>query len=909
MNRFFTKLLVLIALMSGGQMFAQAQVNVEALKGLTNEFNAKWDEAHQRVLQYAKENNMEVWREREDGRVVELVDVTDGQPVFFITDNLGASKTTRVSELWVGGSTGLEYTGEGYAELGEWDAGHVRKTHQEFMDGGTSRAHPQDGNYSTHYHSTHVAGTMIAAGVVGDAKGALYGGDLKYWQWSADDAEMAAAAANGLEISNHSYGYLRGWNHDNGNWTWHGNTNVDPNEDYKFGFYDGDAKAWDQIAWNAPTYLIVKSAGNDRGEGPSNGEHENDGGDDGFDCIGTRGIAKNIMTVGAVYEVLEYEGPESVEMSDFSCWGPADDGRIKPDIVGKGVGVYSTMDGSDSDYGTSQGTSMSAPNVSGSLAMLQHHYQQTHDGESMLAATLKGLALHTADEAGPNPGPDYMFGWGLMNSQRAAEIISDDVGQVVIDERVLNSGDIYTREVYVPAGSNFSVTICWTDVPGTPTSPQLDPDDPMLVNDLDLRVMDESNDTYYPWKLDRDNPEAAATNNSKNFVDNVEKVEIENATGGTYTIYVDHDGSISGGSQAYSIIISGIEDYTVVPECSSQLNSPENGGTDAFLNHEITWQPAYFASSYDVYFGTDGGGTTTPTNIYNGENILENHFSYFMNKNTTYYLQVVPKNNMGNASGCDEIWSFTTMGAITSYPYEEGVEDVTKPELPEFWQAYNYSDQKWLSTNLIAHSGGMAMSCYYDNGLVEFDYDNWFVSPPFEVADGNEYNATFFYKGFIPGHSEHMSVYWGFTPNVEDLTNLILDDNDMTVADWTEGEGLIIPNADTIVFLGFHLSSVGGYGAFLDDIKMEDWGAVGIGDNPVVTSEPEVYSTANSIIVKSKSDWDNAVIEVVSLVGQRMLKVKHTQYSNLDMSAAGAGVYLVRMYTSDKSITRKVIIR
>ncbi len=908
MKKKLTKFLLIIALMAGIQLVAQNVTNVEALTELSNQFKSEWDIAHEKVMIYAQENNMEVWQETEDGRVIELVDVRDGKPIFFVTDNLGASKTTRVSELWVGGSTGLDYTGEGYFQLGEWDAGHVRKSHQEFMDDGISRAYNQDGNYSTHYHATHVAGTMIAAGVVGDAKGALYGGNLKYWQWSADDAEMAAAAANGLEVSNHSYGFIRGWNHDNGNWTWHGNSNVDPNEDYKFGFYDNDAKAWDQIAWNAPNYLIVKSAGNDRGDGPSNGEHENDGGDDGYDCIGTRGVAKNIMTVGAVNEVLEYEGPNSVNMSSFSCWGPADDGRIKPDIVGKGVGVYSTMDGSDSDYGSSNGTSMSAPNVSGSLAMLQFHYQETHNDIPMLAATLKGLALHTTDEAGDYPGPDYMFGWGLMNSKRAAQVISDDVGQNVIDELELTTGNQYSREVYVPAGTDFKVTICWTDVPGTPTSPQLDPNDPMLVNDLDLTIEDEGKNNYYPWQLDRDDPSAAATNWAKNFVDNVEKVEIDNADGGNYTIIVDYDGSLAGGSQAFSIIISGIEDYTVAPECSSDLESPVDGGTDAFLNHIVTWAPALFASGYNVYFGTDGGGTTTPTNVYNGEHIVNNSFSYFMNRSTTYYLQVIPTNNHGTASGCDDIWSFTTMGGISVFPYEQGVEEVSKPDIPEFWQTYNYSDQKWLSTNLISHTGNMAMSCYYDNGLVEFEYDNWFVSPPFIVVDGNEYNATFFYKGFIPGHSESMSVYWGYSPNVEDLTNLILEDDDMTQADWAEGEGLIIPNADTLIFLGFHLTSPVGYGAFLDDIMMEDWGAVGIGDEKE-KSEPKIYASAKSIIVKTDENWDNAQIEVVSLVGQKIISIEHNQYSKLDMNSYGSGVYLVRIYKGSENITRIVIVR
>lgn len=911
MKRLSTKILFVAALIISSQMFAQRQTNVEALNELSEQFAAKWEIAHQKVLEYTQENNVDIIHETDDGRLVEMVDVRDGKPIYFVTDNLGAAKTTRVNELWVGGNTGLDYTGEGYFQLGEWDGGHVLTSHQEFMNTGTTRVFAQDGNYATHYHSTHVAGTMIAAGVVGDAKGALCGGKLKVWQWSNDDPEMAAAAANGLEISNHSYGYLIGWNYDNGNWTWMGNSNIDPDEDYKFGFYDYDARAWDLIAWNAPNYLIVKSAGNDRGDGPSNagnGQPEVDGGDDGYDCIQPRGIAKNLLTVGAVYEVEEYEGPNSVAMSNFSCWGPADDGRIKPDIVGKGVAVYSTNNTGNTSYMELQGTSMSAPNVSGSMAMLQYHYQETHNGIPMRAATLKGLVLHTADEAGDYPGPDYKFGWGLMNSERAAEIISDDVGQEVLDELELTSGNVYSRDVFVPAGGDFTITICWTDPAGSPTPAQLNPSTPMLVNDLDLKILDENSNTYYPWRLQRDNPSAAATNLSKNYVDNVEKVEIHNAEGGIYTIHVDYAGSLSGGSQDFSLIISGIEDYDVLPECSDDLSDPVDGGADAFLNHNVTWMPALFASSYDVYFGTDGGGTTTPTNIFDGLNVVNNSFSYFMNKNTTYYIQVVPKNNLGIASDCNDIWSFTTMSSISSYPYEEGIENVTKPDLPEFWQAYDYSELKWESTNMLSHSGSMSMGCFYDSGLSEFEYDNWFVSPPFEVVDGNEYNATFYYKGFIPGHSESMSVYWGYTPNVEDLNNLILEDTDMTQANFAEGEGLIIPNADTIIFLGFHLHSPTGYGAFLDDIKLENWGAVSIGGNPE-KSDPKVFTSGMNIIINTDKAWENANVDVVSLLGQKLISIRHNQQSKLNMATYGSGVYLVRIYKDNISITKKVIVR
>ena len=41
------------------------------------------------------------------------------------------------------------------------------------------------------------------------------------------------------------------------------------------------------------------------------------------------------------------------------------------------------------DYTSLSGTSMSSPNVTGTLALLQQHYQATHSASPMYAATLK----------------------------------------------------------------------------------------------------------------------------------------------------------------------------------------------------------------------------------------------------------------------------------------------------------------------------------------------------------------------------------------------------------------------------------------------------------------------------------------------------------------------------------------
>jgi subtilisin family serine protease len=130
--------------------------------------------------------------------------------------------------------------------------------------------------------------------------------------------------------------------------------------------------------------------------------------------------------VGAV-NPLPY-GPansKDISVASFSSWGPTDDGRIKPDIVGDGVDVLSTGNANPASYITLSGTSMSAPNITGSLYLLQEYYSQKNGGAFMRAATLKGLACHTAFDAG-NAGPDYIYGWGLLDMNKAAGAITDN---------------------------------------------------------------------------------------------------------------------------------------------------------------------------------------------------------------------------------------------------------------------------------------------------------------------------------------------------------------------------------------------------------------------------------------------------------------------------------------------------
>lgn len=883
--------------------FGQTTTNVEALQELSEQFRIDWDQNQIKVQKFAAENNIPVRQEIEDGRLIQMVGVVDGIPVFYTTTNYGAAQTTRATQLWVGGSTGLDLTGEGYFQLGQWDGGHVRASHQEFTDQGDSRVENMDGNSPTHYHAQHVAGTLIAAGVKGNAKGMAYEGNLKAWEWSYDNAEMAQAAEDGLEISNHSYNIITGWYY-NGGWTWHGNSGVSPDEDYKFGFYSAAAANMDEIAYNAPNYLIVRSAGNDRGEGPNQGSPENDGGPDGYDCIPIESISKNILTVGAVNQVSNYTGPGSVVMSSFSSWGPADDGRIKPDIVGKGVNVYSTDDGSDTDYQTLSGTSMSSPNVAGTASLLQQYYQSLH-GVPMRSATLKGLIIHSADEAGSYDGPDYKFGWGLMNAERAVNIITGNLEQRLIDELVQTQSDYFSRAVTVSEGADLRVTICWTDPKGSPVNPSLNPRNQMLVNNLNLSVVDENGNTHYPYQLNPENPSAQATTNSVNNIDNVEMVFIENAVASTYTINISHSGSFENGEQAYTLIVTGIDDLAI-PDCVSTLNNPEDGSGSLLLNQLVSWEESNYATSYDIYLGTDGDGTETPTNVFNGENFEENMFYFQMDPDTTYYLQIIAKSEQGNATGCDLIWSFSSMASVKTYPFNEQFDELELPYLPFGYQTFDNSSGEWFTNDFFGHLDDNSVLCLDPDGN-QIDFDNWLITVPFTVKGGEEYDVSYFYRNAYPGITERFAAYWSNSPLPENMTNMIFKDNSFDENNWLEGSGVIEPEEDGTVFIGFHIYTGNGYGVYLDDITVNGW-SVGI-PSTISFAEPTVYSFSGKVIVDADGDWLNSDLNVVNIMGQVVYSGKYSGQITLDIGTAyPSGIYVVTLVNAKQRFSKKISI-
>jgi len=496
-----------------------------------------------------------------DDRVLTIA----GQPTWKVrTDNATSAAVSHVTEVQAA-PYGL--TGAGVV-VSLFELAHGQSdTHPEF--GGRATVHAEGGSSGDKLHATHTAGTIGAAGLLPEAKGMAPAVTIHQFcvdspsndcnnDWLDDKDNLLAPL--GVIADNNSWGYVLGWGSEGGYPVWN------DAEEY-FGAYDLIVGApVDEIS-NTKGILFVNSAGND-GNGAgfsteySEHRHVDEDGDTitdkvfcysrtgtgtdcptgctggcettphdpktPFDTIGVTAGAKNIITVGALSGTTD----ANVFASNFSSRGPAKDGRVKPDVVARGVNVLSTIP--TNSYGRQNGTSMSAPVVTGIAALLTEQWRKTFAGATPTPAQLKALLIAGTKDLG-NPGPDYTYGFGLVNAKNSVDAIIGDAGQ---GNRIrtfpLTQGGTYEVSVVVPQQQTLRVVLDWAD----PSIPYLGGDDiaaKALVNDLDLTVIDPAGATHLPYVLNKDQYTANATLGVNN-TDNTEMLEIPNAAPGVYRV-------------------------------------------------------------------------------------------------------------------------------------------------------------------------------------------------------------------------------------------------------------------------------------------------------------------------------------------------------------------------------------
>ncbi len=553
-----------------------------------------------------------------------------GPPLHIKSNNAVAAQLSHVTPLF-----GAPYnlSGNGVV-LSLFELAAADTAHPEF--GGRLTAHFTGGTISDALHATHVAGTMIASGINPVAKGMAPAATLHEFNVTDDWAivlQNKRSMLPSLSVvgDNNSWGFATAWQANNSGdgpaLVWYGGVEF-------YGAYDGFYSApYDKIAHDG-SVLLVHSAGNDAGNGTptfstpfaphahadDNGKiisgqifcYSQDG--SGTDCpVPTTCSAglihcetahhpnygpfttmeliastKNSMAVGAI--------EPSGLIAGFSARGPARDGRVKPDIVAKGVNQVSTSP--NGGYRPLQGTSMSSPVVAGISALLTEQWRKTFNGQNPTPEILKTLFIAGADDLG-NPGPDYTYGFGLANAQASVDLIlADNNTGSRIRTGDIGQGQTIETTFGLTAAQNIRVVLGWAD-----PEVLLGPDDvagKTLINNLDLKVIDPSGNLVFPYVLDPSNPSAAATRGVNN-VDNTEEVEIRNAAPGTYRVIVTGTTIASGPTQRYVLIANAPLGTTVV--ICTDPNEPNDTPETATLLASATPVRGRFCSQGDVdYF-------------------------------------------------------------------------------------------------------------------------------------------------------------------------------------------------------------------------------------------------------------------------------------------------------------------
>jgi len=406
-----------------------------------------------------------------------------------------------------------------------------------------------------------------------------------------------------------------------------------------WGKYSYQSNRVDDFMWEHPDMLVLFGAGNEGADlKPSDGKVDSG-------SVIVPSTAKNCISVGATetkrgssFEISPYttygakfpmqfplppitddhissDPNKKDEMYARSSRGLTDDNRIKPDIVAPGTFILSTRSSKlnksvdllwgrpsdagyssnlDDDYIFAGGTSLAAPLVSGSAALIRQYLMDVKKEKSPSAALIKGILINGADDSGviPNGGE----GWGRINLESSLSKLLQyyDVKPGIFD------GQANEFEIDVESSEPLRITLIWTDYPGTINASRA------LINDLNLRVSHSgSGITYYGnnfangWSTDK----ASVLDK----INNVENIYIEKPKSGTYKIRI-HGLQVPQAPQPYALVVRGAKSMKSPSPSFTVKLSPDkvkiprgataeykvgayfhfNFDKDVTLNHEIT---------------------------------------------------------------------------------------------------------------------------------------------------------------------------------------------------------------------------------------------------------------------------------------------------------------------------------
>lgn len=304
--------------------------------------------------------------------------------------------------------------------------------------------------------------------------------------------------------------------------------------------------------------------------------------------------AKNVISVGGIRHM------DTLDTSDDS-WngdgfnasiGPAEDGRVKPDLHYWYDSIYTTAPGG---YTPSfNGTSAATPAAAGVLGLMvemwsDNVWNSDPHGETVFqrephASTIKALMVNNAQQYDFSGSSHDLTrthqGWGRPSARLAKERAATSF--VVDEELPLQLGETSLFSVEVPGGeSELKVTMVYTDPPGTVSAAM------HRINDLNLKVTSPGGTVYHGNNGLLVGTESAS-GGSANDLDTVENVFIKNPPAGTWTVEI-HAAEINQDAYpataqedaVYALVVTGGTSQLVQPSAGSlRLNQDVYGCGD-----------------------------------------------------------------------------------------------------------------------------------------------------------------------------------------------------------------------------------------------------------------------------------------------------------------------------------------
>jgi len=415
-------------------------------------------------------------------------------------------------------------------------------------------------------HGTHMAGTMVGSGKASGGKYAgLAPGASLYFQGIVDEEDNLAPPLDLRELFQPAYEagvrvHVNGWGR-------------------KQNTYNSSAAQIDKFVFNHPGFLAVFAAGN---SGPQVGS------------LTSEANSKNALTVGASMSprpAFDNVAGDTNMVAGFSSRGPAEDGRIKPELVAPGTNIISaasrvvkeSLPGRP-EYTSMQGTSMASAVAGGAAALLRQYFRENAGIEEPSAALMKATLINGARRL---DGVPAAAGFGLLDIGSTVMALENRLFEPVDNKEGLSTGESITleREV-IRGGAPFKATLAWTDPPAVPGSRFT------LVNDLDLEVIAPGGEKYYGNDFSHQG--------MRDGRNNVEQVYIPDPEPGVYKIIVKGKSVVEdtsrgkGVTQDYALVFGRPPARGVVSESTGdkiilagggQLSTPEN--ISVLVNNEL----------------------------------------------------------------------------------------------------------------------------------------------------------------------------------------------------------------------------------------------------------------------------------------------------------------------------------